>query len=250
MSMGFWQLQPYSLRLGGGVLVALLWLWWAAPRYGLHRVQSVGVVWAVLLGGLVGGRIGYAVGNPVYFAQHPWDLFRLARVGGLHGAGAWLGGLGAALCWTRREPGRWSAVLAWLTPAALAVAAGAWWGCAAAGCAWGRTVPRPAALVPWVSLSPDLYHDVTFRYAVQPVAALWALALIPFAVALKQQGGWAAVLYWVGAALLTGWRADPVPLLGGWRVDTWLDWGLALGLAGWLGVLARSRRKFSGDSGV
>jgi hypothetical protein len=79
--------------------------------------------------------------------------------------------------------------------------------------------------------APDLYHLVAQRYAVQGAAALWAMVLIPLAVALKRRGAWAAVLYLVGEAALTWWRADPVPLVGRWRADFWLDVGLAVGLA-------------------
>lgn len=240
MRIGPWQLQPYSLRLGWGVLAGLIWLWGAAPRYGLRRDQSVALLWSVVGGALLMGRMGYVAGNFSYFAQHPWAVVQVGAAGGIHGGSAWAGGLAALLLWSCRRPAARQAALGLVTPAALAVAAGAWWGCAEAGCAWGREVASVPAWARWTVVSaPDLYHLVAQRYAVQGAAALWAVGLIPLAVVLKRRGAWAAVLYLVGEAALTWWRADPVPLVGRWRADFWLDVGLAVGLAAVQGWAAR-----------
>jgi prolipoprotein diacylglyceryltransferase len=218
----------YTLKVVAGALAAGLWLWLRAPRAGLERRTMRLWIGSVALAALLGGRAGYVLGNAAYFAQHPALILRMDRAGGVHGGSAMLGALVVIGLWalvTRRST---AALLSLLTPAALCVAAGSWWGCAGAGCAWGREIVAAVDGVRWfAAMLPDVYHTVTLRYAVQPLGAAWALILALGALKLRKHAGLVLGLYWLGSAGLTLLRADPAPRWGAVRVDTALDLALA-----------------------
>jgi len=226
----------YTLRFTAGALVGLVWLWQRAPRVGLDRRTMRFWVCGVVLAALIAGRVGYALGNTAYFTQHPALLLRLDRVGGLHGGGAMIGTLIAVGLWSIVSHQPVSILVSFLSPAVLFVAAGAWWGCMDAGCAWGREIIPVTDGARWFTAPlPDVYQTMTPRYAVQPMGAVWALTLALLAAALGKHGGLALALYWFGSAGLTWLRADPVPLLiaptaANLRLDTVLDLALAVSI--------------------
>lgn len=234
----------YTLRVAAGALIAGLWLWQQSPRAGFDRRTLRFWICGVAVGALIGGRVGYTLSNVTYFAQQPALLVRLDRVGGLHGGGAMIGALLVVGLWSAMARRPVSMLVSFLSPAVLLVAAGAWWGCMDAGCAWGReTFAADGAR--WLTAPlPDIYRTVTPRYAVQPLGAVWALLMALAAVALGKRGGLALALYWFGSAGLTLWRADPVPRIGtpilgapilgamatGIRLDTLLDLVVAIAI--------------------
>lgn len=219
-----WWIHPYTLKVSCGVLVALLVLWWRAPRYKIERRRLFPWLWAVMALALLGGRAGYVVGHWAYFVRHPLAFFQLDQVGGLHGGSALAGGLIAAWLWARAGAWRLRTVLDFLSPAVLCVAASAWWGCLGVGCAWGREVLVAAGWQQWlVAELPDIYRTVVPRYAVQPIGAVWALTLAAFASVRRDWGAVALDAYVLGTAGLTFLRADVVPQLVHLRSDFVLD---------------------------
>lgn len=230
MRVAFWWIPLYTLRVAVGALAGALWLWRQAPRAEFDRRAMLPWLWGATLAALLGGRVGYVIGNTAYFTQNPALLLRLDRVGGLYGGSALLAVLFVTVVWARTAHRPLSAIVSFLSPAALLIAAGAWWGCADAGCAWGRELAAPDGARWLTALLPDIYQTVTLRYAVQPIGAAWALLLAMLAALLRKRQGVALALYWLGAAGLTLLRADPMPTLGGARADTALDLALATGM--------------------
>ncbi len=199
------------------------------------------ILWATSIAAIIMGRCGYVVGNWPYFAQNPPAILQLRKVGGLHGGSAWVGGFLAAGLWTllRSKPhprGIYGVmdVIARLSPIALLTAAGAWWGCADVGCAWGQETWR--VFTWWQRIiiveAPDIYHTVLPRYAVQNLGMLWALTMALVAMTIPRCGVLAVAGYLLGEAALSQMRGDPVPMLGPYRVDLLLNLGLSLTL--WL----------------
>ena len=236
MRVGFWWISVYTLKVAAGALIAGLWLWHRAPPAGFDRRTIRPWIWGVALAALIGGRAGYVLGNLPYFAQHPALLLRLDRLGGLHGGGAMIGVLLVAGLWAAMTHRSVAAVASFLSPAVLFVAAGAWWGCIDAGCAWGREALAATGGARWETrLLPDIYQTLALRYAVQPAGAIGALILSLLAAALGKRGGLALALYWLAAAGLTLLRADPVPMIGtvmqgSIRLDTVVSLALAIGM--------------------
>lgn len=242
MRIGFWWFELYTLKVAAGVLVALFWLWWNAPRRGFDR--RVVLTWLFLLTfvALTSGRLGYVLGNRAYFSQHPTDIFRWRRIGGMHGSSAIAGGLLVVASWARVMNTPPHRMLCLLSPPLLCVAAATWWGCADVGCAWGREVVVATGLQRlFVAQMPDIYRMLTQRYAVQALGAVLALGLAVAAVVLRERGGLALSFYLLASAGLTLLRADPVPAMGVVRVDTAVDLALA-GIVGMMVGLKRDAR--------
>lgn len=228
MRIAFWWIDLYTLWALLGVLGGSVWLVARAPHFSMSRAALPGLLWAVAVGALLAGRIGYVAGHGEYFAVHLGQILAPWRAGGLYGGSAWLGGLLAVLLYARWQHRPLCELLSLLAPAALLVAAGAWRGCAAAGCAWGKEALLAPRWAGWLVVdAPDLYHTLAPRYAVQALGVGWALATAALAATLRRCGGLAVALYLVGEAALTAWRADPMPVVGPFRVDWLLDVGLA-----------------------
>lgn len=231
MQIGSWFIQGYTLRVLSGLLPGVIWVWGVGRRQGYTSRQLAILLWATLFGGVLGGRLGYVAQNAAYFAQNPGAFILLWRVGGLDGSGAWLGGLAAAMAyaWHTRTPAR--QVLELLAPLALLLSAGAWWGCGYTGCAWGREVSGAAAS--WqrwlIRELPDLYYTLAPRYAIQLLAAGWALGLAGILALWRGHALTIFALYLAGLSMLTLLRADPVLSIGNLRLDTVVYGVLALG---------------------
>lgn len=233
MQIETWFIPKYTMRVVGGLLAAVTWLWIAGIREGIPLRQLSTLLWMALLGVVLGSRCGYIAQHLEYFTQNPGDALLLWRVGGMDGPGGWIGGLAASALWIwhSRYPARRIARL--LVPAALLLSAGAWWGCSDAGCAWGREVAT--TLPEWqrwlVYQAPDLYRTFAPRYAVQYLAMAMALTLTAAAVIWRRHDTGFLAMYLAGLTGLTLLRADPVPLLGSVRLDTVFYGVLAVGLS-------------------
>jgi len=231
MQIGSWFIREYTLRVLSGLLPGVIWVWGVGRRQGYPSQQLTILLWATLLGGVLGGRLGYGAQNAAYFTQNPGDFILLWRVGGLDGSGAWLGGLAAATvyAWYTRTPAR--EILQLLVPLALLLSAGAWWGCEYTGCAWGREVSSVAeSWQRWLIRElPDLYHTLAPRYAIQLLAAGWALGLTGILALWRGHSLTILALYLAGLSALTLLRADPALSIGNLRLDTIVYGALALG---------------------
>ena len=229
----------YTRKIAGGVAVALLWLWTTAPRRGIPRRALLVGVWAITLAALIGGRAGYILENHRYFQQHPGAAFDLHRTGGMHGHGAWIGGLIALAIWSWATSQDWRASNDLFAAPALLVAASAWWACAQAACAWGRALWQAPPLVRWLIIElPDQYHTIEPRFAVQYIGAAWAASLALVGLVMRKRERWLLPIYFAGAAAISLLRDDPAPIwpilpMGPtWRSDTLLSLLLALLLLG------------------
>jgi prolipoprotein diacylglyceryltransferase len=270
MQIGPWWVPLYTLRITLGTLSGLCWLGitsnserllrfspvarcsllttlitklnrinkahrsvWSSPRMTLE------LLWATSIAALTMGRWGYVVGNWPYFAQNPTAILQLRQVGGLHSGSAWMGGLLAVGLWACSKRLWVADVIARLSPIVLLTAAGAWWGCADVGCAWGRealNVGQGLPTVTWHRIitveAPDIYHTVLPRYAVQNLGMVWALVMALSTMMVPRWGALAVAGYLLGEAALTQIRGDPVLTLGPYRVDLLLNLGLSLAI--WL----------------
>lgn len=99
--IGHFELRSY------GVIVALAFftgLWLAtkeAERKGLDQQIVQDFAFYALLGGIIGARLYYVVfSRPDYFLQNPWEILAVWQ-GGIGVIGSLLGGLAAALLYTR-----------------------------------------------------------------------------------------------------------------------------------------------------
>ena len=245
MRIGPWWIQPYTVRVMLGGVLAIGWLVWRAPAYAMPRRDVTAWLWSLGLITVFGGRVGYVLENWGYFTQNPHQIWQLDAVGGLCGEAALFGAIVCTWGWATLSHVSPVIILTWLTPAILLTIAGAWWGCLAIGCAWGREVPFTVAESNnLVAQLPDIYHSIRFRYAVQVFGIAWAIVMWIFSVGLKRYGDIILGIYLLGAALLTLLRGDPVPEIQAIRIDTLVYILLAFWLF-WTGITQRKKPSFS-----
>lgn len=227
-------INEFAFYLGLGAFIGVWQTARRAPQDDLLR--WMGASWAVLLGALLGARMGYVLFHLGYYQHHPAEIFQF-WMGGLDWTGALAGGLialGIVWRWWRKP---FEQLADGLAPLALPLAAGAWLGCWGTGCAYG------APLAGWGGvLVVDETGDVLKRF---PLQLLAVLALIILAAWLEihrpkavPAGSYASrVMLGLGVLMLLAsfLRADPAPRWAGLRPDTWaaLLWVIAALAAIW-----------------
>jgi phosphatidylglycerol:prolipoprotein diacylglycerol transferase len=190
-------------------------------------------LWAVI-GGIVGGRIGYVVANWNVFGE---DLGRIVRIweGGLSFHGAFLGGLVVlivfALLYHRGE----EIVPIWtlgdvVTPGlALGMAFG-WAACLMGGCAYGALGKGFG-----YALLPDIYGLEAPRFATQAFGVGFFLVLFAGFWLLRKNWPFSGasflmfvLLCFTGLFFLEFTRGDEAIYVGPWRLAELLDLALAV----------------------
>jgi phosphatidylglycerol:prolipoprotein diacylglycerol transferase len=232
--------NAFSLLIAAGVGLGLGWT--AARTSARLALETVDSGLVVLLGALVGGRLGYAAAHWTYFRLQPAEIFRVWQ-GGLSGSGALVGAALALLlaAWAfHQHPGR---LADRLLPLGTALVAAGWLACWVSGAGYGGETNA------WWGLpSADEQGLYAQRVPVQALGALAALAWFALLDAGQERlarlpAGSSAAAWLLGTALclfgLSFLRADPTRLLDGLRLDAWGALGAALlaviGLAGaWL----------------
>lgn len=224
LNLGPLVLSTYTVLLDLGILGCLVWLWQRAGAHDRPASRWLDAGLAATVGGLLGGRLAFAIANWGYFQFHVLEIFKLWE-GGYAWLGAALGGLlGLAIYGRlRREP-----LLPLLDELALPVtllSALGWFGCVAASCAAGKDVPP--GTIPFAVNWPDLYGVILPRLPTQLTGIL--LSLVAFAILFPQrQAKWpgglraalALTLLALIAFLVSLMRGDDMPLVGAWRLDT------------------------------
>ncbi|MCI0398213.1 MAG: prolipoprotein diacylglyceryl transferase [Chloroflexi bacterium] len=225
-------LYSFTVVMGLGLAAAIGLTAWLEKR-AVQQAAGQRPEWldGLLLGlaaGLVGGRIGFVWANWPYFQERPGEI-GLVWQGGLSYHGALLAGLLALRGWAawRRRP---VAIYAGLLAPGLALgSAFGWLACWLEGCAYGReTLPGLLA-----ADLPDGFGVYGLRYQTQLVGlatCLAALGALPMQRRLPP-----ALLFWLtllvlssGRVVVSFLRGDTVPILAGFRLDTWLDGLLSL----------------------
>lgn len=177
----------------------------------------------VLLGGLVGSRVGYVAASWLYYRDHMLESLQFYR-GGLSWPGALAGGLLAlaAVAAINRMP--LPELADNLAPLLATLGVSAWLGCWVTGCAYG------VASQTWWSLpSTDEWGVVAGRWPVQIFGALLTVGLFALierlAEAVKLKPGYRALASLLGLSLIllaTSWlRADPALTWNGMRLEAW-----------------------------
>lgn len=243
-TIGKWSVSTYTVLLDLGLLLGLALAFLEGRRRGAgEQIFDLGL-WAVI-GGVVGGRIGFVLVNWSAFAED-WASSLYLWQGGLSFHGAFLGGLAVVAllsAFSRRGEGQLSAgaLADALTPGlALGVAFG-WAACMMGGCAYGAVGEGFAH-----AILPDIYGVEASRFATQAVGLGFSLLL--FVGIWLLRGRWPfdgagflmySLLYFAGHFFLEFTRGDEAIYLGPWRLAQVLDLALALAAAGVLLALWR-----------
>jgi prolipoprotein diacylglyceryltransferase len=224
---GAFRIPAYSLMVIGALAASL---WAAAAGSAGRRAAMIDTALAALVVGLIGARLEYVLLAWDYFAAHGDEIARF-DLGGLGWHGALIGGwIGATLMARWRGLARRDALrrLAWALPL---IAFGAWIGCGAAGCAYGREVDTLAHYPAWlVWEARDVYGTFAPRISTARFGMIAALvtAGIGALTPTERRFGVMLALFSTAMFVIGFVRADANPLIGGLRADQLLDVGLVL----------------------
>jgi len=201
-------------------------------------------LWAIV-GGILGGRIGFVLGNLEVFSEDWGRAFRIWE-GGLSFLGAFLGGLAALILvgYLQSRSAR-QGFLPYLLKLAdaltLSLAVGlffGWIACLLGGSVYGATGEGLGYAV-----LPDLYGVEASRFATQAVGAAYSLILLIVFWLMRRRWPFPGaaflmflLLYLTGIFFLEFTRGDEAIYVAGWRLAQVVDLALAV-LAG-AGLLA------------
>lgn len=228
-------LRTYTLLIDLGLLIGLGILAWRGRAVEGRAVGWVDVGIGGIVGGVIGARALHVALNWGYFHTNPVEIVQL-WAGGLEWHGALAGALLTGYEVARLRRVQISALTDALALAFPVGAALAWLGCLMSSCAYGQEVRSLADHSPLVvSELRDIYGALAPRYNTQVFGVAWSLLTLAMAALLAWRGAlagrrlWAALAFYsVGALLIAGLRADPMPMWAGLRADQWLDAGVIL----------------------
>jgi phosphatidylglycerol:prolipoprotein diacylglycerol transferase len=244
-TIGKWSIPSYTVLLDLGLILGLVLTYFEGKRVlGKGDIALDLGLWAVI-GGIVGGRIGYVLANWTAFSEDWSQVLRLWQ-GGLSFYGAFLGGLAVMglFSWlggrqTRKAEKGVRSFPSFLTLGdvvtpglALGIAFG-WAACLMGGCAYGAVgVGYGTALL------PDLYGVEASRFATQVAGLVYAVLLFAGFWLLRRRWPFPGaaflmyiLLYFGGMFFLEFVRGDEAIYVGPWRLAQWLDLSLTLAAA-------------------
>jgi phosphatidylglycerol:prolipoprotein diacylglycerol transferase len=235
-TIGKWSIPTYTVLLDLGLILGVLLTYFEGKRQLKDGALALDLaLWAVI-GGIVGGRLGYVLVNWSVFSE---DWLRALRIweGGLSFHGALLGGLLVMILFALLQRGEkrvsfWELADVVAPGLALAIAFG-WSACLMGGCAYGALGEGFGYAV-----LPDLYGVEASRFVTQAVGVAFALVLLLGLWLMR--GRWpfsgAAFLmftlfYFAGLFFLEFTRGDEAVYVGPWRLAQVLNLALALASA-------------------
>ena len=199
-------------------------------------------LWTVI-GGIIGGRIGYVLANWSSFAE---DWMRVLKIweGGLSFHGAFLGGLLVIAIFSRIRRQDEQSISFWelCDVVTLGLAVGlvfGWAACLMSGCAYGILGEGFGYMV-----LPDIYGVEASRFATQIAGMIQSTALLVIFWFVRNRWPFAGaaflmytLLYFGGQFFLEYMRGDEALYISGWRLTQLLDLVIALAAAAGLLVL-------------
>lgn len=240
-------ISSYTVLLDLGLILGLVLAYLEAKRL-LHNGDLAldAGLWAIV-GGIVGGRLGFVLANWEVFRETPLRALYVWE-GGLAFHGAFVGGLLALtlVAWlqgrARAPHATWPYLLQMLdvlTPGIAVGLAFGWLGCLLYGSAYGVVGEGFGYAV-----LPDVTGLEAPRFATQVFGLIQSLAVLVLVLALR--GRWPfrgaaftlfGLLYFAGQFFLENYRGDETLYLFGWRLPQLLNLALALLLATGLLIL-------------
>lgn len=241
-SIGGLNIPSYTVLLNLGIVLGLVVTYFEGKRLLQNGLMALDLGLWTVIGGIIGGRIGFVLTKWVEFSEDWPSVLRIWE-GGLAFHAAFLGGAVVVLIFAQihsrrgqypsghqHPSGRQQQVTLWrlcdvLTPGlALGLVFG-WAACLMGGCAYGITGEGFGFV-----FLPDLYGVGASRFATQ--AAGLALSLVLFLIVWLLRKRWSfpgaafwtfTLLYFSGHFFLELLRGDEMLYVGPWRLGQWVD---------------------------
>jgi phosphatidylglycerol:prolipoprotein diacylglycerol transferase len=232
----------FTILVGLGSVIGLGWAEWLASKDLKPYLVDAGI--CVLVGALVGSRVGYVAVNWGYFNQHLPEIPQV-QSGGLTWAGAIVGSLISLALYSQFKHVLLGELADALLPLALALSISIWLGSWLDGCFYGNLTNSW-----WGIPARDEWGVLSKRFPLQFTGALIIMGtfwLLDKSLDWKwissrvSQLGRVSLLAWLSLSLelfgLSFLRADPAPVWKGLRLDSWAGLGSASIALIWLLIL-------------
>ncbi len=240
-TIGNLHVPTYTVLLDLGLILGLLLTYYEGRRKLNRGAVALDLgLWAVI-GGILGGRIGYVLAHLGVFSEDWVSVIRIWE-GGLSFHGAILGGLLVMILFAYLQKREEEPVPFWqladlVVPGVAVGIAFGWAACLMGGCAYG--IPGEGL---FYALLPDIYGVAASRFATQAVGVGISLILFLSVWLMRRRWPFAgasflfyALLYFAIQFFLGFTRGDEAIYLSSWRLTQVLD--LALAAAAAVGLL-------------
>lgn len=215
-------IYSFTIILALGVALAVLLTARLARTYPAQAWFDALLV--VFAAALIGGRLGFVIGQWTYFQEQPAEILRVWQ-GGLSYDSALFAGIAALLVWTVANIHSFYTYAALFMPGLALVVAFGWLACWFEGCAYGRAT----VIGPFSADLPDEFGVFALRYQTQLLGLLLSLSAFAAILWLFRRAS-APVIFWTGLLLLSAaqliptlYRGDPVYTIGAIRLDVLVD---------------------------
>ena len=247
----FGSLPWYSTLIVLGMALALLLCAREEKRLGLREDTTIDLALCVIPCGIIGARLYYVFFSWQTFASDPLSILRVWE-GGLAVYGGVIGGLLAAVVFSRARRIPLAALTDLMVPGLILAQAIGRWGNYFNMEAYGAAITNPAwQFFPAGVLIPEgggmVWHMATFFYE-----SMWNLGVFAALTALRRRAYrrfdlscWYLLLYGAGRFVIEGLRTDSLTALGGLRVSQLLSAGMCLFALGWFARHAGKKGAFT-----
>ena len=224
--IGPFTLYSYGLCVAAGFLLAVVLILRDSKKIGISREDLLDCLIAVLVGGLVGGRLLFVLINWRYYLQHPAGVLMLSE-GGMAFQGALIMAVFAGAVVTRVKKLSFWKVCDLMAPyIALAQAVGRI-GCFLNGCCYGRVIESGIGVI--------FPADTVMRIPTQVYSSLALLVLFIILFALRERrlfNGYVftmyVILYSVFRFFMDFLRGDNPPVMYGMKLSQVISLGMFL----------------------
>lgn len=241
-TIGSLNIPTYTILLDLGLILGLVLTYFEGRRCLGNGETALDLGLWTVIGGIIGGRIGYVLANWGAFSEDWGRAFRIWE-GGLAFHGAFLGGLTVMVAFGLLQRRREDPLSFWdlgdlVTPGlALGLVFG-WAACLMGGCAYGVLGKGFG-----YAILPDIYGVEASRFATQAVGLGFAILLFVIFWLLRKRWPYRGaaflmfnLLYFAGQFFLESTRGDEAIYLGPWRLAQTLDIVIALAAAAGLTI--------------
>jgi prolipoprotein diacylglyceryltransferase len=226
--LGAIPISIFSVMISIGVGLGLLWTVWPVSIFPKIAKERLSLSAIALGGALVGGRTGYILVNWLYFQRHVVEIPQV-WLGGFSWTGSLSGALLIIFISTHLRRTSFGDCSDGLLPLLSSITASAWLACWVTGDAYGHEVRAW-----WGIPARDEWGLILTRWPTQLVGAISALGVQWIVDQLRVRKwitipGLPSCFVIAGLSLtilaISSFRADPVPVINGIRLDTWSSSG-------------------------
>jgi len=244
--------RSYGLMMDIGIIAALFLSWYLAKKKGKDGQVIMNMAFYLIIAGLIGARLWEVIFSWDYYSNRPGEIFAIWQ-GGLSVQGAIIGGMIAAVVYTKRQKISFWEYADIMAPGVILAQGIGRVGCFLNGCCYGLPASSGWGVVYPEGTDAFTVFGATPLIPVVLYEAAWDLVVMTILLFLlfrKPFNGFIATLYFAlyaaGRFVLEFYRADSLLIMGGLKaaqVTSVITLIVALGVMIYLGKTGRNTNR-------